>query len=85
VFDFGEGTRSEIIRAFRRLHDIINFPQFFDKWSKFDARRDEWTSYSRFLDGTTSRYRFRWFHGKLQIWVEPSPAGGRSLQLAMES
>jgi hypothetical protein len=71
VFDFGEGTRSEIIRAFRCLHDIIYFPQFFDKWSKFDARRDEWTWYSRFLDGTTSRDRFRWFRGKLQTWVEP--------------
>jgi predicted nuclease of predicted toxin-antitoxin system len=68
VFDFGNGTRTEIIRAFRCLGSIIRFPQFFDKWARFDATPDEWVERLRFLDGTTSRERCRMFRGRRQLW-----------------
>jgi len=69
VFDFGSGTRSEIIRAFQCLDLVVRFPQFYDKWCKIDAKPDEWIEKSRFQDGSTSRERYRIFEGKLQVWI----------------
>lgn len=71
VFDFGSSSRlKDIQQAFTCLHRVLGSPQFFDKWTKIDARRDSWTEYSRHLDGTTSRSRYRVYRGKFQEWVE---------------
>ena len=37
---------------------------------KIDAKRDCWSEYWRFLNGTTSRSRYRVHRGRLQEWVE---------------
>lgn len=73
-----ENHTAEALRLGRVLitcdRDYLNERRFRNQlsgtWSKFDARRNEWTWYARFLDGTTSRDRFRWSRGKLQTWVE---------------
>jgi hypothetical protein len=71
VFDFGSGFRPEEIRqSFTCLQRVLRSPQFFDKWTKIDAKRDSWTEFSRHLDGTTSRSRYRVYRGNLQEWVE---------------
>src|SRR5712672_27076 len=38
VCDFGQGTDSEIRATFKCLGNIFSAPQFFDKWTKIDAR-----------------------------------------------
>jgi Domain of unknown function (DUF5615) len=70
VCDFGQGTASEIRATFKCLGSIFSVPQFFDKWTKIDAKRDSWTEYARHLDGTTSRYRYRFHRGRMQEWVD---------------
>lgn len=70
VVDFGSGSLNEIRGAFRCLRTIYGSPQFFDKWVKIDAKRDGWSEYWRFLNGTTSRSRYRVHRGRLQEWVE---------------
>ena len=70
VFGFGSGSSVEMKDAFRCLRTMYGSPQFFDKWVKIDAKRDCWSEYWRFLDGTTSRSRYRVYRGKLQEWVE---------------
>lgn len=69
VFNFGGGTREEIRRSFRCLSAVLDVPQFYDKWTKIDAKRDSWTEYARHLNGTTSRSRLRLFRGRIQQWV----------------
>jgi predicted nuclease of predicted toxin-antitoxin system len=69
VFDFGSGNAREIRQAFSCLERVLGSPQFFDKWVKIDAKRDSWTEYSRSLDGTTSRTRYRVWRGSIQEWV----------------
>ena len=69
VFDFGSGSEYEILLAFRCLRAVLRMPQFFDKWSKHDAKRDGWTEIARHQDGTTSRNRYRVRGGRLQQWT----------------
>jgi predicted nuclease of predicted toxin-antitoxin system len=69
VFDFGSGSAREMMQAFRCLHSVFRTPQFYDKWWKIHARREDWTERVRYLDGTTSRGRFRMHRGRLQEWV----------------
>jgi predicted nuclease of predicted toxin-antitoxin system len=69
VFDFGSGSTPEIRQAFTCLRTIQRIPQLYDKWAKVDAKRDSWTEYSRFLDGSTSQSRYRLFRGRMQQWV----------------
>ena len=70
VFDFGSGSVSEIRKAYACLETIFRIPQFYDKWTKIDAKRDSWTENCRFLDGSTSRSRYRMRNGRMQEWVE---------------
>ena len=70
VFDFGAGSYEEIKQAFICLWRALRAPQFYDKWTKIDAKRDSWTELSRHLDGTTSRVRCRVHRGQFQEWVE---------------
>jgi predicted nuclease of predicted toxin-antitoxin system len=70
VCDFGSGSSYEMRQTFRCLRTMSSFPQIFDKWTKFDAKRESWTEYSRFLDGTTSKARYRVYRGRLQEWVD---------------
>ncbi len=70
VFDFGSGSVPEVRKSFACLDRVVGFPQFFDKWVKIDASPDSWTEYCRHLDGTTFRYRYRIYRGKLQEWVD---------------
>ena len=70
VFAFGSGSVPEIRRSFVCLERAVGMPQFFDKWVKMDANPDSWTEYSRHLDGTTSRSRYRVHRGKFQEWIE---------------
>jgi hypothetical protein len=72
VLDFGSGSLQEIRETFTCLERILASPQFFDKWVKIDAKRDCWTEYSRCLDGTTSRSRYRVYRGRIQEWIAPS-------------
>ena len=69
VCDFGRNTADEILDTFDCLGGIFRAPQFYDKWSKIDAKRESWTEYSRVLDGTTSRHRYRVHRGRIQQWV----------------
>lgn len=69
VLHFATGSRSDIVAAFQCLNYILLCPQFYDKWSKFDATPSGWTEWIRFQDGTTSRDRFRFLEGRLQIWT----------------
>ncbi|SRR5216683_670690 len=70
VFDFGSGSVREMKQAFRCLTNTLRMPQFFDKWWKVDAKRDCWTEFVRYLNGSTSRHRLRLWRGKIQEWVE---------------
>jgi len=70
VFDFGGGTVAEIKQAFRCLGPAFYTPQFFDKWCKVDARRTTWTETARFLNGFSSRTRYRISRGRIEEWVE---------------
>jgi predicted nuclease of predicted toxin-antitoxin system len=70
VFDFGDGTEREMRQAYRCMSVVFPAPQFYDKWCKFDARRESWTETFRYQNGTTSRSRLRLFRGRIQDWVE---------------
>jgi hypothetical protein len=70
VFDFGGGSVSDILAAFRCLRPVFRTPQFYDKWTKIDAVRDSWIISSRFVNGTTDRSRYRWHRGNLQEWID---------------
>ncbi len=70
VFDFGSGSVSEIRQAFNCLGTIQRIPQFYDKWIKIDAKRDSWTEHCKFLNGSTSRSRYRIHRGIMQEWVD---------------
>lgn len=72
VFSFGSGSVREIRQCFACLKTMLGIPQFYDKWVKIDAKPDCWTEYSRFLNGTTSRSRYRVHRGQLQEWAEDS-------------
>ena len=69
VFDFGDGTAEEMRRAFRCLAQVFWAPQIYDKWCKVDARRDSWTQWQRYQNGTTSRSRHRLWRGRIEDWV----------------
>jgi len=71
IFDLGAGSVKEIRDAFTCLGTILSSPQFYDKWVKIDAKRDNWTEYARCLDGTTVRSRYRFHHGMMQEWIPP--------------
>ncbi|HTD17748.1 MAG TPA: DUF5615 family PIN-like protein [Chthoniobacterales bacterium] len=75
VCDFGGRTLGEILSTFRCLGSVFSAPQFFDKWTKIDARRDGWSEYARHLNGTTSRCRYRFNGARLQEWVRESQTG----------
>jgi MOSC domain-containing protein YiiM len=49
VCDFGSGSSNEMRQTFGCLRIMFNLPQFFDKWTKIDAKRELWTEYCRFL------------------------------------
>jgi hypothetical protein len=70
VFDFGSGSVPEIRNAYACVDTIFRIPQFYDKWTKIDAKRDGWTEHCRFLDGSTSRSRYRMHRGRMQEWIE---------------
>jgi len=70
VCDFGSGSTKDMLKTFRCLRSILSIPQFFDKWTKIDAKRESWMEYSRFLDGTTAKSRFRMYRGRLQEWMK---------------
>jgi predicted nuclease of predicted toxin-antitoxin system len=70
VFDFGSGSLPEIRQAFMCLRTVFRIPQFYDEWTKIDAKRDSWTECCRFLDGSKSRSRYRVDKGRMQEWVE---------------
>lgn len=72
VFDFGPGSAQHIKRAFRCMRVILRIPQFYDKWAKIDAKPEGWIESMRYLNGTTSRTKFRLYRGKVQEWVEDS-------------
>jgi predicted nuclease of predicted toxin-antitoxin system len=70
VFDFGSASLNEMRGAFQCLRTMYGSPQFFDKWVKIDAKRDCWSEYWRFLNGTSARSRYRVRRGRLQEWLE---------------
>ncbi len=70
VFDFGSGSAAEVLSAFACLERALHAPQFFDKWVKIDATRSSWIEYTRHLDGTSARTRYRLHRGRIQEWVE---------------
>jgi hypothetical protein len=70
VCDFGSGSFNEMRQTFRCLRTIFSFPQIFDKWAKIEAKRESWTEYCRYVNGTTSRTRYRLYRGHLQEWVD---------------
>lgn len=70
VFNFGSGSIRDVARSFACLETIIRIPQFYDKWMKIDANPDSWTEYARFLNGTTSRTRYRIYQGRVQQWID---------------
>ncbi|MGO8837545.1 MAG: DUF5615 family PIN-like protein [Limisphaerales bacterium] len=76
VCDFGAGAVAEIRSTFNCLAGAFQAPQFLDKWIKINAKRDGWTEYARFLDGTTSKQRYRFYRGRLQGWVEGTVQSG---------
>lgn len=71
ICDFGRGSPREIIDTFQCLRTVLRVPQFYDKWVKIDATRTSWIESTRYLNGSTARTRYRWFHKKMQEWVEP--------------
>lgn len=70
VFDFGSGSEAEMKQAFQCLEGVFRAPQFFDKWSKVDAKRESWAELVRHQDGSVSRNRRRIWRGKIQEWVD---------------
>jgi len=70
VFDFGSGSVREIQQAFMCLRTVFRIPQFYDKSTKIDAKRDSWTEHCRFLNGSTFRSRYRYYKRKMQQWVD---------------
>ena len=56
--------------AFRCLTPVFQAPQFYDKWCKVEAHPDTWTEHIRFVNGTTTRRRYRVCRRRLQEWVE---------------
>ena len=66
VFNFGSGSLHEIRQSFACLTTMLGIPQFYDKWVKIDAKPDCWTEYARYLNGTTSRTRYRVHRSQLQ-------------------
>jgi hypothetical protein len=70
VCDFGGGSDREIRETFTCLWMFFVAPQLHDKWIKIDARLDCWTEYVRYLDGTTTRTRCRFYGGRAQEWVD---------------
>lgn len=70
VFDFGDGSPAEIRAAFRCLTKMFEAPQFYDKWMKIEASRSSWIESARFLNGTTTRSKYRLFRGQIQEWVD---------------
>jgi predicted nuclease of predicted toxin-antitoxin system len=83
VCDFGSGTAGEIFDTFDCLGGAFRAPQFYDKWIKIDAKRDGWTEFARFRNGSTSRTRQRVYGGKIQEWIKvttrANSAGGRRM------
>ena len=73
VCDFGRGTGDEIRSTFGCLGTVFAFPQFYDKWTKIDAKRDCWTEHIHHLNGIPSRTRYRIHNGRLQEWVLQDP------------
>jgi predicted nuclease of predicted toxin-antitoxin system len=70
ICDFGLGTSLEMRLTFRCLRAVFRVPQFYDKWMKIDAKRQSWIESCRYLNGTTSRTRYRIYGRQLQEWVE---------------
>jgi predicted nuclease of predicted toxin-antitoxin system len=75
VCAFGSASSNEMRQTFRCLRTMSSFPQAFDKWTKIEAKRESWTEYARFLNGTSSKTRYRINRGQLQEWwIEPLSA-----------
>jgi predicted nuclease of predicted toxin-antitoxin system len=70
VCDFGSGSVADIIRTFNCLRWPFKAPQFYDKWTKIYATRDGWTERKRYLNGTSSRNRYRVHQRRIQEWVD---------------
>ncbi|WP_199100998.1 DUF5615 family PIN-like protein [Dyella sp. ASV21] len=68
VFQFGEGTPSDIRRAFRCLAPVLAAAPLHTARCKVDAGRDCWTERFHQADGVKTRTRRLW-HGRLQQWV----------------
>jgi predicted nuclease of predicted toxin-antitoxin system len=68
VFEFGAGATNSMLQAFRVLNQFILYPEKLDKWCRFEANRDGWTQSLRYLDGSSSRERYRIHKGRLQVW-----------------
>jgi predicted nuclease of predicted toxin-antitoxin system len=73
VFDFGDGTSREIIRALTPLAHVWHYPDFYDRWVKILAHADHWTEDTLFLDGTSARTRMRFRRGRVEWWVDSVP------------
>jgi len=74
VFDFGARTEDEIVQALQCLAIIEEWPDFFERGVKIDAKTSEWTETHRFQEGITRRYRNRLHQGQLQEWVDELPS-----------
>jgi len=70
VCNFGSGSPDEMRQVLRCLRTMSTLPQVYDKWTKVDAKRDSWTEFSRFLEGVTSKARYRLYRGYIQEWVD---------------
>ena len=70
VFNFGSGSSREIYRAYRSIHTAFRASQFYDKWTKIEASPNNWSLFTRHLDGTTARSRYRVHRGRIQEWIE---------------
>jgi hypothetical protein len=68
VCDFGSGTVADLKRTFACLGGPFKAPQFYDKWIKIHATRDGWTERQRYLNGTSSRTRYRIYQCRLQAF-----------------
>jgi predicted nuclease of predicted toxin-antitoxin system len=69
VLNFGDGPAGEMALLLRCPHLPLAAPEFLDKWIQVDASVHEWTERARFMDGTTSRTRYRFHLGRMQEWV----------------
>lgn len=68
VFQFGEGTPSDIRRAFRCLAPVLAETPLPTARCKVDAGRDSWTEHFHRGDQVHTRTRRLW-HGRVQQWV----------------